>query len=66
MASEKGRYVGISIHNSKPFEHGVNPRTKDDSKVKDDLNVMRLLREENIEEDTKKKYPAIRNLLEIK
>ena len=58
--------MGISVHNSKPLEHGVNPKQRDDSKVKDDLNVMHLLKEENIEEDTKEDYPAIRRLLEIK
>ena len=62
-ASEKGRYVGFSIHNSKPYEHGIN--SKDGSKPQDDFNVLREATEESIEEETLIEYPAMRKLLDI-
>ena len=64
-ASEEGRYVGVSFHSNKQFEHGLNPKKEDGSKKQDDLNFVRKLTEKNIEEDTKKNYPAIRELLQI-
>ena len=63
-ASEKGRYVGLSIHNSKPLEHCYN--RDNPLKQQTELEILKKLKEENITEKMKSEYPILRKLLAIK